>query len=415
MLRIIHTADWHLGHTLHGMSREFEHQNFLEWLLDTLGEQAADALIIAGDVFDSANPPASAQSMLYHFLAQINRRYPALQVVLVGGNHDSAARLDAPQPLLKELNVHVVGGIRRGQDDKLDSQQLLVPLADKQGNIAAWCVAVPFLRPGDLLPVEEGDDPLIQGVRDIYSEALVEARARVLSGQALLATGHCYMVGAALSELSERKILGGNQHALPVDIFPTDIAYAALGHLHLAQSVGGRENVRYSGSPIPLSLSENVYPHQVVSVDIEGGCCVKWMPIHVPRVVEILRLPPKEPLPLADVLMLLEELYLPVNVPEQYWPYLEVSVLLNRPEPGLRRSIDEVLAGKGVRLLKITTHYPGERASLSESMPEKNLQEITPDDVFSRRYQQLHNDLPPKLLMDAFHEMLEQVQQESGQ
>ncbi|TCV90668.1 exonuclease SbcCD subunit D C-terminal domain-containing protein [Sulfurirhabdus autotrophica] len=415
MLRIIHTADWHLGHTLHGMSREYEHKKFLDWLLDTLGEQVADALIIAGDVFDSANPPAKAQSMLYHFLAQVNRRYPALQVVLVGGNHDSAARLDAPQPLLKELNVHVVGGINRGQDNSLDCKQLLVPLADKQGNIVAWCVAVPFLRPGDLLPVDEGEDPLIQGVRDIYREALIEARTQALPGQALLATGHCYMVGAALSELSERKILGGNQHALPVDIFPTDIAYAALGHLHLAQSVGGRENVRYSGSPIPLSLSENVYPHQVVSVDIEAGACVKWLPIRVPRVVEILRLPPKEPLPLADILVLLEGLDLPESVPEQNWPYLEVSVLLDRPEPGLRRSIDEALAGKGVRLLKISTHYPGERASLSESMPEKNLQEITPDDVFSRRYQQLHDDLPPKALMDAFHEMLEQVQQGSGQ
>jgi len=415
MLRIIHTADWHLGHTLHGMSREYEHQKFLDWLLDTLGEQAADALIIAGDVFDSANPPASAQSMLYHFLAQVNRRFPALQVVLVGGNHDSAARLDAPQPLLKELNVHVVGGISRDKDDKLGSQQLLVPLKDKQGNLVAWCVAVPFLRPGDLLPVEGGEDPLVQGVRAIYSEALAEARTQVLPGQAMLATGHCSMVAAALSELSERKILGGNQHALPVDIFPADIAYAALGHLHLAQSVGGRDNVRYSGSPIPLSLSENVYPHQVVSVDIEAGVCVNWSPIRVPRTVEILRLPPKEPLPLVQILLLLAELDLPESVPEQNWPYLEVAVLLDRPEPSLRRSIDEALAGKGVRLLKITTHYPGNGESLAESMPERSLQEITPDEVFSRRYQQAHNDLPPQPLVAAFHEILELVQQESGQ
>lgn len=414
MLRIIHTADWHLGHTLHGMSREFEHQKFLDWLLDTLDEQTADALIIAGDVFDSANPPASAQSMLYHFLAQVNRRFPKLQVVLVGGNHDSAARLDAPQPLLQELNVHVVGGISRDKDDQLNSQQLLVPLTDKQGDVAAWCVAVPFLRPGDLLSIDADEDPLIQGVRDIYGEALAEVRARVLPGQAIVATGHCYMVGAALSELSERKILGGNQHALPVDIFPADIAYAALGHLHLAQSVGGRDVVRYSGSPIPLSLAENVYPHQVVSVDIDEDKCVNWSPIRVPRTVEILRLPPKEPLPLAQILSLLKEQDLPESVSEQSWPYMEVSILLDRPEPGLRRSIDEALAGKGVRLLKLTIHYPGDGASLAERMPESNLQDLSPDEVFNRRYQQVHNDSPPQPLMAAFHQILEQVRQESG-
>ena len=120
-LRILHTADWHLGHSLHGQSRDYEHGRFLDWLLRTLEQRQADALLIAGDVFDSANPPAAAQAMLYRFLVEAGRRLPGLQMVLVAGNHDSPARLEAPSPILETLNVRMVGAVRRDADGRLDT------------------------------------------------------------------------------------------------------------------------------------------------------------------------------------------------------------------------------------------------------------------------------------------------------
>src|SRR5690606_38813120 len=102
--------------------------------------------------------------------------------------------------------------------------------------------------------------------------------------------GHCYMTGTRLSELSERRILGGNQHALPVDLFPDDVAYVALGHLHLAQRVGA-DHVRYAGSPIPLSFGERHYPHQVLLVDLRGERVAGIEPLRVPRSVDLLRVP----------------------------------------------------------------------------------------------------------------------------
>jgi exonuclease SbcD len=438
-MRILHTADWHLGHTLHEIGREHEHGLFLDWLLDTLGAAEVDALLIAGDVFETANPTAEAQSAWYRFLAKARARFPWLRIVVIGGNHDSAARLDAPNPILHELTVHVVGGLPRrpsvdgdgrstSRPGPLDLDRLLVPLERRDGSVGAWVAAVPFLRPVDLpvVPVTPGPgagttdaatgqgagggDRLVEGVRRIYQEVLDAARSRRQPGQALVAMGHCYLVGTTVSELSERKILGGHQHALPVDLFAEDIAYVALGHLHLAQTVGGRPGVRYSGSPIPLALSENEYPHQVCLVDLDGERLVGVRPLAVPRTRTILRIPYEGPRPLDEVLALLQALPpAGAETPAELRPLLEVRVLLDRPEPALRRRIEPALEGKGVRLVKITPELAGRGRALAEMAPHVRLAELRPEDVFIERYRRDYGVVPPAELLAAFHELVEQV------
>src|SRR5262245_37631393 len=110
-LTLCHTGDWHLGHTLYRRGREHEHACFLAWLADRLEERDADALLITGDVFDSGTPPGSALAMFYGFLAEVRRRTPELTVVVVAGNHDSPARLAAPDPILRALGVAIVGSV----------------------------------------------------------------------------------------------------------------------------------------------------------------------------------------------------------------------------------------------------------------------------------------------------------------
>ena len=410
-MKLLHTSDWHLGHTLHGLSRELEHEAFLAWLLDTIVARGADAVVVAGDVFDSANPPASAQRMFYRFLAEARRRCPRLDLVVVAGNHDSASRLEAPTPLLAGLGIHVVGALARTADGRLDLDRLLVPLGEAGGEAAAWCLAIPFLRPADLWGAgPEAGDPLIGAVRVVYEEAVSRARERIGRSPALVVTGHLYMVGGLVSELSERKVFGGNQHALPADLFGPEVAYAALGHLHLAQTVGGRETLRYSGAPLPLSLEEGSYPHQVVEVELAAGVPVRVEPIRVPRTVEVLRVPPGGGEPPEAVLAALQSLELDEALPPGRWPYLEVRVRLVRPEPGLRRQVEDALDGRPVRLLKITPAYAGSGRTLPEVTPARGLQEITPDEVFRLRYRQRHQGEPPPALLDAYHALLEQVQ-----
>lgn len=394
-LTICHTSDWHLGHTLHGCSREAEHAAFLAFLLDVLEREAVDALIVAGDVFDSANPPASAQAMFYGFLADARRRVPALDVLIPAGNHDSPARLGAADPILRAFGVRVVGTAR---------EELLVPLHDARG-VAAWVAAVPFLRPSDL-PRDVGEgDPLVEGVRRVYAEVLDAARARREPTQALLATGHCHMVDATPSELSERKILGGPQHALPADLFGDDVEYVALGHLHLAQSV--TERVVYSGSPIPLSLPEESYPHQVRVVRFEDGRLVGQAAHRVPRLVDVHRVPRSGPGPLDAALAELAALNLQDDLPFDRWPFLEVRVRLEAPVPDLRARIEAALAGRPARLVKIGVEHAGVAGPLAEAVPRRQLGDLTVEEVFRQAYGRRFEGDPSPALLAAFHEVAE--------
>ncbi len=410
-LRILHTADWHLGHSLHDQPRVYEHAQFFDWLLATLESERVDVLLVAGDVFDSANPSAMAQAMLYEFLARAASRVPSLQIVQIGGNHDSPARLEAPDPILRSLRIRSVGRLPR-DGGSIDLERVLIPLRDAGGEVAAWLAAVPYLRSADLERVDGDQDPLIEGVRLVYRQVLEAARARRDDGQALLATGHCYMSGTGLSDLSERRILGGNLHALPATIFPDDVAYVALGHLHLAQTVGDRENVRYAGSPIPLSMAETTYLHQVCVITIEGAECAEIRPLPVPRSVPIMRIPRDRSRPLDDVLAQLAELDLDEQVVDPARPYLEVRVLLDKPEPDLRSQIDTALDDKPVRLVKIATSYTGHGHALADDVTDESLADIDEVEVFRRQYQKTHDGEPSAELLEAFCELAEEAKAE---
>lgn len=406
-MRLLHTSDWHLGQTLHNFDRSYEHQCFLDWLVETIVAEQADVLLVAGDVFDNANPSAQSQRQLYRFLQQARERAPWLQVVVIAGNHDSPGRLEAPAPLLQAHGATVVGHVVRGEDGEIDLARLLVPLVDRAGKVQAWCLAIPFLRPGDVPRVEgetEGD-PYLQGVALLYRQAIELARTRCGEDQAIVAMGHCHMVDGQSSLDSERRIVIGGTEALPATMFGASVAYAALGHLHLAQRVGQQEHLRYCGSPLPLSFSEVNYQHQVLRIDLEGSAVREVTPIRVPRAVQLLRVPPS-PAPLAEVLAALEALDMP-ELPAHAQPYLEVRVLLDGPEPGLRAQIEAAIAGKPVRLAKIEpTRKVATAAPLDDAMTLDQLAQLKPDDIFRRLYQQRYGEEAPAEQLAAFTELM---------
>ena len=411
MLRIIHTADWHLGHHLQGISRDYEHQQFLDWLLLQLEQLQADVLIVAGDIFDTANPSAAAQAQLYEFIVKARSKCPLIDIILVGGNHDSAARLDAPGALFSALGISVVGGLSRDPQGEFDWQRLLIPLTNTQGEIQAWCGAMPFLRHADLPNQEQADDPLISGVKELYRQLIQQLKQKAVNNEALILTGHCYMVGGDLSELSERKILGGNQHALPVDIFPEQISYTALGHLHSAQTVGGDESVRYSGSPIPLSFDEQHYQHQVLQVDLQADKSTVTTAIPVPRCVDMIRIPNgQQYCPLAEALERLENYKFDTGLADYQQPVLEIRIALEKPEPGLRQQIEQCVAELPVRLLKISIAYSGSGQGLADIVQEERLEELQVEQVFQRCYENQYDAAAPDDILALFNELQENLQ-----
>ncbi len=436
-MRLLHTSDWHLGQTLHNYERSYEHQCFLDWLVQTIVAEQVDALLIAGDVFDTANPSAAAQKQLYRFLQQARAAAPQLDIVVIAGNHDSPGRIEAPGPLLEAHGTSVIGHIVRNEAGEIDLERMIVPLRDRSGNVAAWCLAVPFLRPGDVpriddaadnaaqadLPNTDGvtaieadadaaaadrpnpADPYLAGIAMLYRQAHALAASRRQPGQAILAMGHCHMVDGQASLDSERRIVIGGTEALPAAIFDASIAYAALGHLHLAQRVGGKDHLRYCGSPLPLSFAETAYQHQVLRVDLTGAVATEVVALPVPRAVLLLRVPAK-PAPLAEALAALAALELP-DLPPHRQPYLEVRVLLDAPEPGLRGQIEAALAGKPVRLAKIEpTRKVNGAAPEEAAMSLDQLAQLQPDDIFRRLYQQRYGDAPPDDQLAAFGELM---------
>ncbi len=412
-MRLLHTSDWHLGQTLHNHERTYEHQCFLDWLLDTLVAEQADALLIAGDIFDTANPSAAAQKQLYRFLQQARARCPQLDIVIIAGNHDSPGRLEAPGPLLEAHGTTVVGHVLRDADGQIALERHVVPLHGKDGAVAAWCLAIPFLRPGDVPRAADGDDdaaeppadPYLAGISLLYQQAFALAASRRTDGQAIVAMGHCHMVGGAASLDSERRIVIGGTEALPAGMFDPAIAYTALGHLHLAQRVGQQAHLRYCGSPIPLSFSEVGYQHQVLRVDLDGGAVRDVMPLMVPRAVGLLRVPP-QPAPVDEALAALDALVLEA-LPLHAQPFLEVRVLLDGPEPGLRGRVEKAIAGKPVRLAKIEPTRKQDGAGTVETVLSlEQVAQLQPDDIFKRLYIQKHGDAAPDDQLAAFAELM---------
>ena len=136
-MKILHTADWHLGQTFYEYDRREEHLHFLEWLKQQIRQHEIDVLLIAGDVFDSPNPSAESQRMYYRFLREVTSENPSLQIIIIAGNHDSAARLEAPNPLLEDMNIIVRGTVRRNAEGDIDLQHFIVPLYT-EGKVTAY-------------------------------------------------------------------------------------------------------------------------------------------------------------------------------------------------------------------------------------------------------------------------------------
>jgi exonuclease SbcD len=403
-MRLLHTSDWHLGQTLHQFDRSYEHEQFLAWLLDRLVTNQVDVLLIAGDVFDNPNSSAASQSQFYRFLTEARRQVPHLGIVITAGNHDSPGRLEAPAPLLAQFDTAVVGQILR-TEGAIDLERVVVPLKNRAGDIQAWCIAMPFLRPSDVPRVEGAMDPYIAGIEALYRQAFDVASARREPGQAIIAMGHCHLTGSQVSEESERRIVIGGAEGLSAQIFDPAIAYVALGHLHLAQGVGSDPTRRYCGSPLPMSFSEIHYPHQVVLVDLDGESVADVREVRVPRPVDLLRVP-NQPAPLDEVIAALEALTLPPLL-ECEWPYLQVRVQLTQPEPGLRASIEGALADKPLRLARIETTYARQGDTVrAPALSVDELNALAPADFFHRLYQHRFGEAAPAALMAAFTELL---------
>lgn len=268
-MKILHTADWHIGRSLYGRKRYDECESFLNWLANTIHQENVETLLVAGDIFDNTAPSNRAQELYYRFLRQVADS-PCRHVIIVAGNHDSPSFLNAPKELLKALHVHVVGCASENPEEEV------IPLKDSQGNIELIVCAVPYLRDRDVRLVDAGESPedkerkLLEGIRNHYHgvyDAAEKIRSALPRPIPLIALGHLFAAGGKTVEGDGvRDLYVGSLAHVGLNIFPSGIDYLALGHLHAPQKVAESETVRYSGSPLPMGFGEAAQEKQVLLV-----------------------------------------------------------------------------------------------------------------------------------------------------
>lgn len=400
-MKLIHTADWHIGQTFYGYDRTEEHLFFFSQLRSIIREEHPDLLVISGDIYDTATPSASAMRLFNEQLALIKSEHNDLQIILVAGNHDSPSRLEASSPLLQLIQTDVIGYVKK-KEGEIDLDSLLIPIR-KKNEVIGWCIALPFLRRGDVN--KEDDECESEALQRLFGQLMNRLNAMRKPHQPIVMTGHLTLSGSQLSEEEQKHYMTGGLESISSQIYPAEVAYVALGHIHKAQRVAGPTTIRYAGSPFSLSFAERNYRHSVAVVAMGNGELseVRLRPLES---LYPLYLIPNEPMLLEEVIRQLDE------IPDDRKGYLQVNVLLTELIPDLKNRIVERLQNKQIRLATISASF-AEKAS-DETLTVHHVAELRridpvelAKDVYQKKY---HGNEMPEDLIVLFKRALSDIQ-----
>ena len=373
-MKILHTSDWHLGQYFLGKSRQKEHQLFLQWLLDCAVEQKVDAIIVAGDIFDTGSPPSYARELYNNFIEDLQKT--DIKLILVAGNHDSAATLGESKGILKLLNTFVVPAVMANSDEQV------ITLTDNKKQAIAIVCAVPFLRARDLLLSQSGEtgkdkrESLQQAITHHYQQIYLLAKAqRQVIGKKIpiIATGHLATVGVKTSD-SVRDIYIGTLESFSSNNFPA-ADYIALGHIHRAQIVAKNEHIRYCGSPIALSFDEKTSDKKVLIVEFAQEKLHKVDEISVPVFQKLQQISGN----LAEIEQQIQTL---LKTKENIW--LDIEVSSEEYLGDLQQRIANMVQESDLEILKIR-RKKAQKYKEIQSVEKETLQELSAIDVFQKR------------------------------
>ncbi len=380
-MRLLHTADWHLGRSLFGRNRYDEFEKFLDWLANAIKTEAIDALLVAGDIFDTTTPSNRAMRLYYQFLYRVTKSR-CRHIVITAGNHDSPSLLTAPKQLLLAMNIHVVGAISDSPAD-----EVIILRADDGAPEAIVC-ATPYLRDKDIRAtapgetIDEKNAKIVAGIRAHYEAVCLEAenlRDELSTAGAppipIIAMGHLFAAGGKTAEGDGvRELYVGSLSHVGKDIFPQSIDYLALGHLHSPQTVGGAENIRYCGSPIPMGYGDARQEKKVVRVEFAAGAPLDIRELPIPCFQRLIRIEGS----LDVILTRLKELR-----SEQSDAWVEIEYTGSDIVGDLSKTIDDAVAGSSLEIRRIQNRAAMERIAASMSQ-DTSLQDLSEENIFER-------------------------------
>jgi exonuclease SbcD len=401
-MKILHTADWHLGHRLHEQSQIEEQILFLSWIENYIVTEKIDVLLISGDVFDTSSPSNQSKKMYYDFLVKLLKSN-CKNIIITGGNHDSPDMINAPKEILNALNIKVIGKATENIADEVFE----IYVKDEQIIIGA----VPYLRDQDIRRAVAGEsfDELVDKYKQALTKHYIEiadyCRSINKHKVPVIAMGHLFATGGSISD-SEQNIYVGTLGHIGAEDFPATLDYIALGHLHRPQIIGGNEKIRYSGSPYILSFSEISYDKKVIVIETENQSITYVNEVKIPRFREIYRLK-------GTVDDCLNQYDSVTSNSYKLTPWVEI--ILDEKESLNTDELKQKAELHQFEILKITLNNDKQkRVGIEELLKNtKSIKELQPDEVFKLKCKEQHINLDENpQLWDAFNEILQTVKKQ---
>lgn len=386
-MRILHTADWHIGQRLYERLRLDEHEQFLTWLLQTINDNNVDLLLVSGDIFDTSLPSAEATNLYYKFLYNLYKN-TSTYTIIIAGNHDSARHLEAPKEFLKMGRIHVVG-------HATTSEECVIQLPPDDPQIAV--AAVPYLSENELPHVSfeseiEKTERYRQRLKAFYAECVSHMPTRLPK----ILMGHLFVHNGKVMD-SERNIQIGGASAIQASDFPDNVDYVALGHLHRPQTINDvNYPIRYSGSPIPLRFNEAKYNKKVFLLEFSGnGEIERDEEIEIPIFKELCVITGDD-----------ESVILQANTDDWGNKFIQVKLKLASVVPGINDTIRQTYADRGGDVLSVEIELPE-----SEDRPQLNIDEMkSPEDIFAQYHKTHYGEIPDDSMQHTFKELLQMVE-----
>ena len=350
-MKIIHTADWHIGHELYGYDREEEFDYFFTQLADLMEKDQPDALLVSGDVYDSYMPSNAAVRQLNTALLSLHEASPETEIILTAGNHDSGLRLEAAAPPWLSHRIHLIGTV----DPTLERNRIEI---EGKGVV----MAIPFCYPANF-PHQESDK--VEERQKSFFRRVSERLSKESLPTVLMA--HLYLSGVQLNGTRQPRDIVGGSEAMPLSDIGTGYDYLALGHIHRRQRLS--KQAHYSGSPLPISFDEPA-EHGVLVVELHKGKAprVDFRALTTARPLLTL---PEQAVSYSDAIDLLRTM----DADEQ--AYIRLHVLGDKPLPfDYLEQATKALEGKSARYCTIKVESP---ESLAAERVEQRM--VSPDEL----------------------------------
>lgn len=372
-MKILHTSDWHLGHTLYGYDRTVEHKAMLEQMVEIVREHRPDVFLLAGDVYHTSQPSSAVQTMFSEAMVSLHQAHPEMYIIVIAGNHDSASKHEIFTTPWRALNVYAIGNL-----DKEYPEKHIIEVPEK-----GIVLAVPYAYERN---IPEG-----------FFQELID---NVKSNLPIILMAHTTVKGADITGHDKRYTdqVGGIDY-IEVEKMGQGYDYLALGHIHKPQYIHtGKHNVRYSGTPIPVSFDED-YKHSVSLVEVNKGETPIIKELEIKNPFPLITLPNQDYATWDEAKDLLR------NFPDEVPAYIRLNVLVEGfLPPNAKDEAYKITEGKQCKVCLLNAKQKNNATSEAHSFSVQELQEMNPLDIAINYAQTIGAELD-----DEMQEMFKQV------